>query len=76
MGVKVTSMWILQADVARIIGVTRKTLVAMVQRGEWPRPRQIGSRKKYRRAWIEHWARTGQWPAGVEFERGVGGGRV
>jgi predicted DNA-binding transcriptional regulator AlpA len=45
--------------------------------GDWPQPHSIMERTwRWRRADIEPWLETGEWPATANFKNGVGRGRA
>lgn len=47
-----------------------------IEAGDWPLPHSVLDRTwRWRRDEVEHWLRTGEWPAGANFKKGVGRGR-
>lgn len=70
------STWMKLSEVSAWLGIDRKTVLSMVDNGEWPLPRLVGAQYIFRRSWVEHWDKTGEWPEDAPFKQGVGKGRV
>lgn len=57
--------------------ITLAEIKRRIAAGDWPQPHSIMERTwRWRRADIEPWLATGEWPATANFKQGAGRGRL